>query len=122
MFLAMSAINLDKIFHPKSIAVIGNDSSNGTIYSTLVQNLMNGGYSGKVYPIHSWHKKKWKQPARPSLLALDSKVDLVVSLVDSKNESTINDTYTLPINHSFESWGDANARKNVYSLRQPVEQ
>jgi acetyltransferase len=78
MFLAMSAINLDKIFHPKSIAVIGNDSSNGTIYSTLVQNLMNGGYSGKVYPIHSWHKKKWKQPARPSLLALDSKVDLVV--------------------------------------------
>ena len=49
-----------------------------------------------------------------------AKVDLVVSLVDSKNESTINDTYTLPINHSFESWGDANARKNVYSLRQPV--
>lgn len=47
-------------------------------------------------------------------------VDLVVSLVDSKNESTVNDTYTLPINHSFESWGDAHARKNVYSLRQPV--
>jgi len=78
MFLAMSAINLDKIFHPKSIAVIGDDPSNGTIYSILVQNLMNGGYPGKVYPIHSCHKKKWNQPARPSLLALDSKVDLVV--------------------------------------------
>ena len=39
---------------------------------------MNGGYPGKVYPIHSCHKKKWNQPARPSLLALDSKVDLVV--------------------------------------------
>ncbi len=47
-------------------------------------------------------------------------VDLVVSLVDSKNESSIHDSYTLPINHSFESWGDAFARKNVYSLRQPV--
>ncbi|VAX25146.1 Molybdopterin oxidoreductase, iron-sulfur binding subunit [hydrothermal vent metagenome] len=47
-------------------------------------------------------------------------IDLVVSLVHSKNESTVNDTYTLPINHSFESWGDAQARKNVYSLRQPV--
>jgi acetyltransferase len=78
MSLAMSAINLDKIFHPKSIAVIGDDPSNGTIYSTLVENLMNGGYSGKVYPIHPCHKKKWNQPARPSLLALDSKVDLVV--------------------------------------------
>ena len=74
----MSAINIDKIFHPKSIAVIGDDPSNGTIYSILVQNLMNGGYSGKVYPIHSCHKKNWRQPTRPSLLALDSKVDLVV--------------------------------------------
>ena len=51
MFLAMSAINLDKIFHPKSIAVIGDDPSNGTIYSILVQNLMNGGYPGKVYRV-----------------------------------------------------------------------
>ncbi len=49
-----------------------------------------------------------------------SKVGFVVSLVDSVNESTKHDTYTLPINHAFESWGDAHARKNVYSLRQPV--
>ncbi len=49
-----------------------------------------------------------------------SKVGFVVSLVDSVNESTKHDNFTLPINHSFESWGDAYARKNVYSLRQPV--
>ena len=49
-----------------------------------------------------------------------TKVDYVVSLVDSPNESTVNDTYTPPINHSFEAWGDAHVRKNVYSLRQPV--
>ncbi len=48
------------------------------------------------------------------------KVGFVVSLVDSPNESTINDNFTLPINHNFESWGDAHSRKNVYSLRQPV--
>lgn len=47
-------------------------------------------------------------------------VGFVVSLVDSVNESTKHDNFTLPINHSFESWGDAHARKNVYSLRQPV--
>jgi len=74
----MSAINLDKIFHPKSIAVIGDDRAKRTIYSIPVQNLMNGGYSGKVYSIHSYHKKKLKPHARPSLLELDSKVDLVV--------------------------------------------
>jgi len=48
------------------------------------------------------------------------KVGFVISLVDSPNESTVNDNYTLPINHNFESWGDAHSRKNVYSLRQPV--
>ncbi len=51
--------------------------------------------------------------------ALDN-VNFVMSLVEEYNESTSKDTYTLPINHSFESWGDAHARKNVYSLRQPV--
>ncbi len=49
-----------------------------------------------------------------------SKVDTVISLVDSQNESSTSDSYTIPINHSFESWGDAHARANVYSLRQPV--
>lgn len=47
-------------------------------------------------------------------------VNFVVSLTGEMNESTSKDTYSLPINHSFESWGDAHVRKNVYSLRQPV--
>jgi len=47
-------------------------------------------------------------------------VNFVVSLVGEMNESTSKDTYSLPINHSFESWGDAHVRRNVYSLRQPV--
>ncbi|MDA3861222.1 MAG: TAT-variant-translocated molybdopterin oxidoreductase [Melioribacteraceae bacterium] len=47
-------------------------------------------------------------------------VGFVVSLLDSVNESTKHDYFTLPINHAFESWGDAHSRKNVYSLRQPV--
>lgn len=76
----MSAINLDKIFHPKSIAVIGDDSPEGRIFSTLVQNLIEGGYSGKVYPIHHCHQTIWEQPVYPSLLKLDSQVDLAVHI------------------------------------------
>jgi len=78
MFLDMSAINLDKIFHPKSIAVIGDDSPEGRIFSTLVQNLIEGGYSGKVYPIHQCHQTICEQPVYPSLLKLDFQVDLAV--------------------------------------------
>ncbi|MEJ2658913.1 MAG: GNAT family N-acetyltransferase [Desulfobacterales bacterium] len=74
----MSAIHLDKIFHPKSIAVIGDDSPEGRLFSTLVHNLMRGGYSGGVYPIHQCHKRIWEQPVYPSLLQLNPQVDLAV--------------------------------------------
>jgi acetyltransferase len=74
----MTAIHLDKIFHPKSIAVIGDDSPGGRIFATIVHNLIEGGYSGGVYPIHQCHKKIWNQPVYPSLLELNPQVDLAV--------------------------------------------
>jgi acetyltransferase len=78
MFLIMSAINLDKIFHPKSIAVIGDDSPGGKIFTTLVHNLIEGGYSGGVYPIHQCHSSILKHTVYPSLLKLNPQVDLAV--------------------------------------------
>jgi len=74
----MSAIHLEKIFHPKSIAVIGKDLPDERIFSALVHNLVEGGYSGKIYPIHSRYNNICKQPTYPSLLELDAKVDLAV--------------------------------------------
>jgi acetyltransferase len=78
MFWAMSAINLDKIFHPKSIAVIGDDTPGGKIFTTLVHNLIEGGYSGGVYPIHQCLNRILKHPVYPSLLKLNPQVDLAV--------------------------------------------
>jgi acetyltransferase len=78
MFLTMSAIHLDNIFHPKSIAVIGDDSPEGGIFSILVHHLIEGGYPGKVCPIHPYHQKICEQPVHPSLLKLDAQVDLAV--------------------------------------------
>jgi Fe-S-cluster-containing dehydrogenase component/anaerobic selenocysteine-containing dehydrogenase len=51
--------------------------------------------------------------------ALD-KVPMVVSLVESKNESSVKGNYILPINHDFESWGDAKTRTGFYAMQQPV--
>ncbi len=48
------------------------------------------------------------------------KVKTVISLTEAENESSAAGNYTLPINHPFESWGDANVRSGVYSLQQPV--
>jgi len=74
----MSAIHLDNIFHPKSIAVIGEDLSEDRTFLTLVHNLIEGGYPGEIYPINARHKNICRRPAYPSLIALDSKVDLAV--------------------------------------------
>ena len=74
----MSAINLDKIFRPKSIAVVGASQKAGSIGSALMRNLIQEGYPGKVYPINPRHKTIWELQAFPSLLELESPVDLVI--------------------------------------------
>ena len=85
----MSAINLDKIFHPKSIAVIGDDLPEKRIFSTLVHNLIEGRYPGEIYPIHSRYKSIWKRTVYPSLLDIDSRVDLAVMVEPVASASQI---------------------------------
>jgi len=48
------------------------------------------------------------------------KVPTVISLTESANDSSAAGNYTLPINHPFESWGDAKFRTGFSSLQQPV--
>ena len=48
------------------------------------------------------------------------KVPVVISMVISKNESSAAGNYILPVNHDFESWGDAKTRTGFYSMQQPV--
>lgn len=74
----MSAINLDKMFHPKSIAVVGASQRDGSIGSDLMRNLIQGGYPGEIYPINPNHKTIWELPAYPSLPDLKSQVDLTI--------------------------------------------
>jgi molybdopterin-containing oxidoreductase family iron-sulfur binding subunit len=48
------------------------------------------------------------------------KVETVISLVELENESSVAGKYTMPINHSFECWGDAKTRTGFYLMQQPV--
>jgi molybdopterin-containing oxidoreductase family iron-sulfur binding subunit len=48
------------------------------------------------------------------------KVPFVASLTGSRNDSSALGHYTFPINHDFESWGDAKTRTGFYSMQQPV--
>ena len=49
----MSIRNLDKIFDPHRVAVIGASDTLGTVGYTLLQNLIGSGFRGVVYPVNS---------------------------------------------------------------------
>ncbi len=48
----MVTLNLSKIFNPKSIALIGASDEEGSVGYTLMKNLTELGYRGKVYPVN----------------------------------------------------------------------
>jgi len=72
----MSVENLDKIFQPKSIAVVGASERKGSVGAALMHNLIERGFSGEIFPINPNHKKIGKLPAHPSIRDLESPVDL----------------------------------------------
>jgi acetyltransferase len=74
----MSAVHLDKIFCPKSIAVVGASQRSGSIGCAIMHNLIQEGYPGKIYPINPRHKTIWDLEAFPSLSELKFPVDLVI--------------------------------------------
>src|SRR6516225_11027249 len=43
---------MSRIMRPDSIAVIGASAEDGKIGNSVLKNLINGGYQGRIYPIH----------------------------------------------------------------------
>ena len=74
----MGVYNLDKIFKPQSIAVIGASEKEGSIGSALVENLVQGGFQGKVYPVNPRYDSIHALKAYPSILDTNAAVDLAV--------------------------------------------
>ncbi|HSH89905.1 MAG TPA: acetate--CoA ligase family protein, partial [Ramlibacter sp.] len=44
--------SMNRVMKPKAVAVIGASSESGKIGNSVMKNLINGGYQGKIYPIH----------------------------------------------------------------------
>lgn len=48
----MVTLNLDKIFNPGSVAVIGASDEEGTVGYALMENFKELGFEGKIYPVN----------------------------------------------------------------------
>ena len=74
----MGLYNLDKIFKPKSIAVIGASQTRGSIGLAIMENLIQGGYEGPVIPINPKYSEIAGIKSYRSLSQADQSVDLAV--------------------------------------------
>jgi acetyltransferase len=74
----MGLHNLDKIFKPESIAVVGASEKEGSIGYVHVQNLIQGGYQGKIFPVNPHYSAIHGLKAYPSISRIDHAVDLAI--------------------------------------------
>ena len=74
----MGTENLDSIFKPNRIAVIGASDREVAVGSRLLRNLIGVGYKGVVYPVNPFRSTVQGITAYPSLLKIPWTVDLAV--------------------------------------------
>ncbi len=74
----MSIRNLDKIFKPRRIAVVGASNNPASVGYTVLKNLVGSGFQGVVYPVNPKHEAVQGIQAYPSVKDLPKTPDLAV--------------------------------------------
>ncbi|UCH31666.1 MAG: bifunctional acetate--CoA ligase family protein/GNAT family N-acetyltransferase [Candidatus Bathyarchaeota archaeon] len=74
----MGVENLDKIFHPRRIAVIGASDKEETLGAKLIRNLIGVGYKGAVYPVNPFRPTVQGITAYPTIERVPRQVDLAI--------------------------------------------
>ena len=70
--------DLDAIFAPRSLAVVGATEREGSVGRALMENLVAGGFPGKIYGINPHRPRVLAVPCFPSLAQLPAPVDLAI--------------------------------------------
>ena len=74
----MSQYNLNRIFGPRHVAVVGASEKTGTIGNALMKNLVDGGFAGTVLPVNPKYKTMHGQACFESVSVLEAGVDLAI--------------------------------------------
>src|SRR5512136_2218870 len=69
---------LDKIFAPKSVALVGATEKHGSVGRTILWNLISSPFGGTVYPINPNRPSVLGIKAYPNIAAVPEQVDLAV--------------------------------------------
>ncbi|MGO4330524.1 acetate--CoA ligase family protein [Cupriavidus sp. 2TAF22] len=75
---------MNRIMRPDAVAVIGASAEDGKIGNSVMKNLINGGYQGKIYPIHPKGGEIMGMTAYKSVLDVPGEVDVAVFAIPAK--------------------------------------
>ena len=75
---------MNRVFHPKAVAVVGASAEDGKIGNSVMKNLINGGYKGNIYPVHPKADKILGRKVFKSVLDIPGRVDVAVFAIPAK--------------------------------------
>lgn len=85
---------LDQLFAPKSIAIIGATVREGAIGNTVVRNFRIGQFEGAVYPINEKYDQVEGYPCYAKVTDIQSNIDLaIIALPSDYVEEAIHHCY-----------------------------
>ena len=74
----MSVRNLEALFQPASVAIIGASDRAGSVGSLVLRNLKQGGFKGPIWPVNKLRTRVDGEPAWPDVESLPQPPDLAV--------------------------------------------
>jgi acyl-CoA synthetase (NDP forming) len=75
---------MEAIFNPESVAVIGASDNPGKLGSHVMRSLIEGRYSGRIYPVNPGREEIFGFKTYPSLLKIPETIDLSIIVLPSE--------------------------------------
>lgn len=79
----------EKIFNPRTIAVIGATDRPGSVGAKVTNNLLEDGFTGEVYPVNPNHKQVHGRDCVPSVEDLEFPIDLAIIITPAETVAEI---------------------------------
>ncbi|MFZ2226120.1 MAG: acetate--CoA ligase family protein [Candidatus Moraniibacteriota bacterium] len=77
-------MNLEKLFNPGSIAIVGASQEEGKVGNVIAKNILELGYAGKVYLVNPKYDQIFNAKCYKKLADVEGEVDLVVMAIPAK--------------------------------------
>ncbi len=77
-------MNLEKLFNPQSIAIVGASQEEGKVGTVIAKNIIELGYAGKVYLVNPKYDQLFGARCYKKLAEVEAEIDLVIIAIPAK--------------------------------------